>query len=53
MVNLLDAKTGIVVDDILVTNSIEPGESMVYGFSWTPNAAYNTIMYGQVAAAED
>lgn len=52
-VNLLDAKTGNVVDDFYVTSSIEPGENMVYGLSWTPDAAYNTIMYGQVVTTED
>jgi len=35
------------------TEPIAPGENNIYGFSWTPNAAYNTLVYGQVVAPQD
>lgn len=53
IINLLDSKSGQVVDMVTETNPIQPGESNVYGFSWTPNTAYNTLIYGEVDAGPD
>ncbi len=52
-INLLDSKSGMIVDDIVENNIIGPGESKVYGFSWIPNTAKNTLMYGLVESEED
>ncbi len=53
VVNLVDAKSGSIVDQVTESNTLQPGDTEVYGFSWTPNAAYNTAMYGKVVAAGD
>lgn len=51
--NLLDSKSNTIVDQINESNSLLAGESQVYGLSWSPNTAYNTLVYGQVVAEED
>jgi len=52
-VNLIDSKSGLVLDELPATNVIEPGDSKIFGFSWVPDAAYNTVIYGQVTAGDD
>lgn len=52
-VNLIDSKSGLVLDELTETDAIEPGDSKIFGFSWIPDAAYNTAIYGQVIAEND
>jgi len=52
-VNLIDSRTGEIVDHIIEIYTIDPGDSKIFGFNWTPNTAYNTLMYGQVVAPDD
>ena len=52
-VNLFDYKSGNVLESIEETDPIDPGESKTYVFSWAPYASYNTLIQGQVVAAED
>lgn len=52
-VNLIDSRSGNIVDNLLETGVIDPGQNKMYGFSWAPDAAYNTAIYGKVVAADD
>lgn len=52
-VNLIDSKSGEIVDHIDETGTLAPGESKIFGLSWTPYAAYNTLIYAQVETAQD
>lgn len=52
-IQLFDAKSGSIVNEVYSTDPIGSGETTIVGFDWTPNAAYNTLMYGVIEATED
>lgn len=53
VIELFDMKTDDIVASLTASNVLDPGESSTHALAWTPNEAYNTVLYARVIPIED